>query len=216
MIRALAIAGIATVWASVIAPAHAAPGPVVRTSHGCYLVGQKVAVLGTGFAPVRTFDVSVDGIDFGQSTTNASGAFSSSLIPGGLGAGLAQYVHHLDATDGTTSAGATFTVTRRAGARFLAATGNPHTLRAPFQVWGFALDGRRKPVYVHYVAPSGRAARSYALGTAGGQCGYLRTKARRVFPFSPSVGVWTLQVDTARRYAKRVGGPVSRIRVRIR
>jgi hypothetical protein len=165
---------------------------------------------------VPTFDVSVDGIDFGQSTTNASGAFSSSLIPGGLGAGLAQYVHHLDATDGTTSAGTTFTVTRRAGARFLAATGNPHTLRAPFQVWGFALDGRRKRVYVHYVSPSGRAARSYVLGTSGGQCGYVRTKVRRVFPFSPTVGVWTIQVDTARRYAKRVGGPVSRIRVQIR
>lgn len=215
MIRALAIAGIATQSAAAATAAVAAPGPAVHTSHGCYLVGQKVSVLGTGFAPSRAFDVSVDGIDFGQSTTTASGAFASSIIPGGLGAGLAQFVHRLDATDGTTDAHTTFTVTRRAGARFLAATGNPHTLRAPFEVWGFALDGRRKAVYVHYVAPSGRARTTSTLGTVGGQCGYLRTKARRVFPFSPSVGRWTLQVDTSRRYAKRPPGPVSRIRVQI-
>jgi hypothetical protein len=215
VVRALAIAGIATASAPATTAALAASGPTVRTSHGCYLVGQKVAVTGSGFAALRSFDVSVDGIDFGQSTTNASGMFSSSLIPGGLGAGLAQFVHHLDATDGTTDAGATFTVTRATGARFLAAAGNPHTLRSPFEVWGFSLTGHRRRVYVHYVSPSGRSTRSYALGTTGGQCGYLRTKARRVFPFSPTVGTWTLQVDASRRYAKRPKGPVSRIRVQI-
>jgi hypothetical protein len=66
--------------------AVAASRPAVHTGHGCSLVGQKVAVLGTGFAALRTFDVSIDGIDFGQSTTIASGS------------------------------------------------GNPHTLRAPFEV----------------------------------------------------------------------------------
>jgi hypothetical protein len=214
-IRALAVTGVATASALSAAQGVAAAGPVVRTSHGCYLVGQKVAVTGTGFAARRMFDVSVDGIDFGQSTTNASGTFQSSLIPGGLGAGLAQFVHHLDATDGTTGAGATFTVTRAAGAQLLAATGDPHTLRAPFQVWGFALGGQRRAVYVHYVAPSGRPGRTFALGRTSGQCGYLRTKARRVFPFSPAVGTWTLQVDTRGRYAARPRGAVSRIRIHI-
>ncbi len=200
-------------------PVTAAPGasaPVIRTDRGCYLVGQEVKVIGNGFAPLRTFDVAVDGIDFGQSTTNMSGAFSSSLIPGGLGAGLAEYVHTLDATDGTISAGARFTVTRGAGARFLARGGNPHTLRAPFEVWGFSLTGARRAVYVHYVSPSRRVGRGFALGTAAGQCGYLRTRARRVLPFSPSVGTWTLQVDTSRRYVTHPDGPVSRIRVQIR
>ena len=50
---------------------------------------------------------------------------------------------------------------------------------------------------------------------AGGQCGYLRTGKLRVFPFSPSGGTWTLQIDTRRRYAKRPGGPVARISVQI-
>ena len=216
MIRALAATAVVTTGALPVTAALGAAGPVIRSDRGCYLVGQKVKIAGSGFAPSRTFDVAVDGIDFGQSTTNVAGAFSSSLIPGGLGAGLAQYVHHLNATDGTMSADTRFTVTRGAGARFLSTRGNPHTLRAPFEVWGFSLTGARRSIYLHYVAPSGRAGRSFGLGTAAGQCGYLRTRARRVFPFSPSVGTWTLQVDTSRRYAKRPKGPVSRIRVQIR
>jgi hypothetical protein len=65
------------------------------------------------------------------------------------------------------------------------------------------------------VSPSGHTARTTSLGHAGGQCGYLRTGNLRVFPFSPSAGTWTLQVDTSRRYAKRPGGPVARISVQI-
>ncbi len=209
------MAAVLTAAALVVTAASGAAAPAIRTDRGCYLVGQKVQIAGSGFAPSRSFDVAVDGIDFGQSTTNIAGAFSSSLIPGGLGAGLAEYVHHLDATDGTLSADARFTVTRAAGARFLSTRGNPHTLRAPFEVWGFSLGGARRSIYLHYVAPSGRPGRSYRLGTAAGQCGYLRTRARRVFPFSPSVGTWTLQVDTSRRYVRHPKGPATRIRVQI-
>jgi hypothetical protein len=203
--------------AATLAPGLAAArvGPTVHTDRGCYLVGQRVGVTGSGFAPGRTFDVAIDGVDFGQSRTDAAGAFSSSLIPGGLGAGIAQHVDHLDATDGTTSARAAFTVTRSVGARFLAATGNPNTLRAPFEAWGFALDGKRKRLYVHWVAPSGRARATAILGRTAGQCGYLRTRARRVFPFSPSRGTWTLQVDAHARFARHAAGALARIRVRV-
>ncbi len=116
-----------------------------------------------GSRPSRSFDVAVDGIDFGQSTTNIAGAFSSSLLPGGLGAGLAEYVHHLDATDGTLSADARFTVTRAAGARFLSTRGNPHTLRAPFEVWGFSLGGSA-PVDLSALRGAVRAGPAAATG----------------------------------------------------
>jgi hypothetical protein len=201
--------------AGLASDAWSQPRPSIRTSRGCYLVGQKVSIAGSGFAASRSFEVAVDGIDFGQSTTNAAGSFTASLIPGGLGANQAQYTHHLDATDGTTSADTTFTVTRPAGARFLASGGNPHTLQAPFEVWGFGTDGKRRALYLHYVSPSGRATRTAGLGTAAGQCGYLRTRRQRVFPFSPSLGTWTLQIDTSRRYAKRPAGAVARIKVQI-
>src|SRR5438270_8902116 len=56
----------------------------VRTGRGCYVVGQSVTVLGSGFARNRTFEVAIDGIDFGRQKTNATGAFRQSLTPGGL------------------------------------------------------------------------------------------------------------------------------------
>jgi hypothetical protein len=200
-----------------IATGHAAAGttPVVSTDRGCYLVGQRVHLRGSGFAPNRTYDVAIDGVDFGQATTDAGGSFSTFLLPGGLGGGVPQSVDRLDATDGTRSAATTFTLTRSAGARFLAASGNVHTLRTPFEAWGFALGGRPRALYLHYVTPSGRIRQTSRLGRAGGQCGYLRTRPRRLFPFSPSPGTWTLQVDTQPAFLRDPGGPVARIRVTV-
>jgi hypothetical protein len=213
--RGLAISTLAA--AAAATPVLAATsGATALTSRGCYLVRQKVSVSGTGFAPGRQFEVAIDGVDFGQSTTDAAGAFSARLIPGGLPAGVAQHVDHLEATDGTLSAQSTFTVTAPAGARFLATSGNPHTLRAPFELWDFSPTGSRRPVYLHYVAPSGLGRTTVALGQTSGQCGYLRTGKRPLFPFSPSLGTWTIQVDTRQAYVKIPGGPVARIRVQIR
>ena len=95
------------------------------------------------------------------------------------------------------------------------AGGNPNTLRAPFELWGFAPDGRRHIAYLHYVDPGGTVRMTVTLGRMGGQCGYLLTGRRRVFPFTPSRGTWTLQIDTRHAYARRPGGPVQRIAVRI-
>ena len=195
--------------------ADAAAAPTLHTDRGCYVVGQPVKITGAGFASGRTFDLADDGVDFGQSTTDANGAFSVSFRPGGLAAGVAQHVGHLDASDGSSGADTIFTITRSAGARFLASGGNPHTLTAPFEVWGFALDGRRKHVYLHYVSPAGRSQLTVSLGRTGGQCGYLRTSRRRVFPFSPSLGAWVLQLDTARSFSRAPAGPVAKIAVRI-
>jgi hypothetical protein len=202
--------------AAAAVPALAAsPAPSVHTNRGCYLVGQRVIVRGSGFAASRLFDVAIDGVDFGQSMTDATGGFSSPLIPGGLGAGQPQHVDHLDASDGSSSAGAVFTVSRRAGGRILATSGNPPTLRAPFEVWGFALGGSRPTVYLHYVSLAGQVRMTSTLGVAGGQCGYLRTRSRRVFPFSPALGRWTLQLDTSRTYTRRPSGPVARVQIQI-
>jgi hypothetical protein len=208
MLAVLAAAG-----ASGATAALGATAPSVSSDRGCYLVGQVVHLVGAGFAHQRTYDVAIDGVDFGQARTDAGGDFATSLRPGGLGAGVAQAVERLTATDGTTSARATFTLTRRPGARFLAGAGNPNTLRAPFEVWGFALDGVSRPVYLHYLNPSGQPRMTALLGRAGGQCGFLHTPRRWVFPFAPRRGTWTLQLDTKRSYARDPGSPVARIRV---
>ncbi len=190
----------------------ATPAPIVNTARSCYLVGQQVGVTGSGFAPNRAFTVTIDGVSFGQSTTDASGGFSSTLVPGGLGAGVAQHVDHLVASDGSQKAGASFTLTRTTGARFLASSGNPNTLRAPFEMWDF---GTGHAVYLHYVAPSGHLRKTVRLGSAGGQCGYLKTRKRRVFPFTPSKGRWTFQIDTSHGYSHHPAAPVTRIHVKI-
>jgi hypothetical protein len=160
--------------------------------------------------------VTIDGVFFGTTRTDGGGRFSGSLLPGGLGAGTAQHVDTLGASDGTVTAGAQFTLTRRAGARVLASRGNPKTLRAPFEVWGFALNGRPRPLYLHYAQSKTVARATLLLGHSGGQCGYLRTGPRRVFPFSPAPGLWLLQIDTHKRYAFRTSGPVARIIVGVR
>jgi hypothetical protein len=193
----------------------ASPRPKVLTQHACYRVGQPVRVSGTGFAPRQLYDIAVDGVDFGQRTTSAAGAFQARLSPGGLGAGIVQHVSYLNATDGTVDATAKFTLTRGTGARFLASGGNPATLRASFQAWGFGLDGKARGLYLHYVSPSGRGRSTAYLGRTGGQCGFLQTRRRSVFPFSPSRGAWKLQIDAVRRYRSRPGSPVARIYVRV-
>ena len=177
-------------------------------------------VIGSGFAPGRTFDVAIDGVDFGRADERfQAGAFGQSAAGArrSAAADIVQHVDHLNATDGDAGAlTATFTVTRPAGARVLATRGEPrYVARARSRCAGFALDGRARSVYVHYVSPSGSARKTVKLGMAGGQCGYLRTGRVRVFPFAPSRGSWTLQVDTRTRYTRRPRGPVSRIPLQI-
>lgn len=189
----------------------------MTTDKRCYLLNQAIQLSGSGFAATRAYVASVDGVYIPPSgETDSSGGFSVALHPGGLAAGVAQSVDHVDVTDGTSTAGSTFTLTRAAGARFVSATGTTvTTLRARLQVWGFALDGSARAVYLHYIAPSGRAHKTVSVGNTGGQCGYLRSPSRRVFPFTPSAGSWTLQVDTRSSYARHPGGPVARITVKL-
>ncbi len=194
----------------------AAAGFAFAPSRGCYLIGQPVPLQGNGFAANRPYSVSTDGVFFGISRTSAQGTFSSTIRPGGLYAGQIQEIDQILATDGTSTVETSFTLTRRTGARFLAGSGDPGTLRAPFEVWGFALDGRQRSVYLHYVSPAGHPRTTLAIGDTGGQCGFLRTPRLRFFPFLPSAGDWTLQLDTHRRFSPHVRGPMARIHVLVR
>jgi len=219
MATCLIVRGVATALAILAASgASAAPAtasPVLRTSRGCYMVGQSVRFTGSGFAPMRRYDVTVDGVDFGQASVGSTGRLAAHVVPGGLPAGVPQSVEQLEVSDGSAQASTSFTLTRAAGARFLASRGTPSTLSAPFQVWGFSPSGSSLRVFVHYVSPSGSSERTVGLGRTGGQCGYLQTARMRVFPFTPSTGTWTLQVDSHSGYSRHPSGPVARIYVTI-
>jgi hypothetical protein len=210
------LSGIALGLVLALAPsAAAAAPPTVNTAARCYAVGKAVSVSGTGFTASAEYDLTVDGVDFGQSETTSSGTLSASFSPGGLAAGQAQIVDTLDVSDGISDVHTTFTVTRETGALVGAGTGTSPQRKVPFEVWDFAPTGPRVPVYLHYVRPHGGAARTVALGTAGGQCGYLRTKPLALFPFGPSTGKWTLQFDTHRAYSAHPAGRVARLAVDI-
>lgn len=204
-------AALALAAALLLAPAASASAAArVETGKRCYAVGKPVTLTGSGFLPSSEYDVALDGVDFGQSTTDASGGFRTSFQPGGLAAGQAQMVERVDASDGASDPSTTFTLTRPTGALFGAGKGSSAGRRVPFQVWDFG----RAHVYLHYVH-AGAVARTVALGTTTGQCGYLRTAPRPLFPFTPGAGRWVLQFDSQRRYAAHPRGPVARLGVTI-
>ena len=184
----------------------AAAATTVRTARGCYRVGQRVHVSGRGFAADSAYDIAIDGVDFGQSTTDAHGGFATSLLPGGLPAGVAQSVDVLDASDGTVDAHTSFTVTRRTGA--LAQTKGAAAGHGRLEAWDF---GRAAVLYLHDVQ-RGRSDRTVRLGRAGGQCGFLHTGELALLP-NGATGDWTLQLDTDQAFTAHPRGPMTRVTV---
>lgn len=212
--RVVAAAGCGAAAASICAAAaQADQSPTVTTDRGCYVVGQTVQLSGSGFGPYRSYVVSIDGVYLGSRYTDGTGSFSVPLHPGGLPAGAAEHYDTVEVTDGTTSAQTNFTVTRRAGFRIASVAGDVQSLTGRFVVWGFSLGGDIKPIYLHYLAPSGKLRKTVSLGMTRGACGYLRTARRRVFPFEVSAGTWVLQVDTQQPYSSQAPGPRVQIRV---
>jgi hypothetical protein len=202
-------------WDRPLARPAAAVSAHVSVARRCYAVGQKVAISGRGFAASAPYDLSIDGVDFGQSLTNAQGGFRASVLPGGLAAGQTQIADQLTATDGVRRVSTTFTVTRSTGALFGSGSGGAPERHVPFQVWDFAPTGPAVDVYLHYLSPAGRATSTVRLGVTRGQCGALSTPPRALFPFVPARGTWTLQFDTSRAYRAKPAGRSTRLRVAI-
>jgi hypothetical protein len=206
-------------------PAAAAAPATLTTSARCYLQAATLQLTASGLTPRAPLTVLLDGrrLSYGDGSTPAAddaGTFSSSFATPALPAGIAQLRHALVVSDGTHRPRARFTVTRPLGAAFEPSRGDPRTLRARFSVWAFALAGagagRRLPVWLHWVGPAGKVRRSALLGTTGGDCGALTTALRRVFPFVPEAGRWTLVLDAHRRDRVQTSGPRAKIPVQIR
>ena len=205
------------------APAAGAARAELTTDARCYLQGAPLRLTATGLTPHAPLTVGLDGqaLSYRDGTTptaDVAGMFESSFATPALAPGIAQQRHVLAVADGRRSPRARFTVSRPAGGDFQPTSGNPRTLRARFSVWGFALVGgvSRARVWLHWIDPVGDVHASAALGVTGGDCGALTTTPRRVFPFDPAAGRWTLVLDTQRRYRVQSDGPRARIPVHIR
>jgi len=195
------------------ATAGAAPGATanakIRLSHACYQTAQRATLHGSGFAPSARWRASLDGSAFGSGKTNATGGIvatfgvPSHLHPGSTG----EDSYKLVVRQGRHTASARFLVTRL-GASFSPESGNLSTLKVQFNLLGW---GRGGSLHLHYVSPTGLSRLDRYLGPAGGACGHLTTSPLKLFPFTPKVGVWTLQFD--KRSAYRAGS-VPRVVIR--
>jgi hypothetical protein len=200
----------------------AARAATLTTDARCYLQGAPLRLTAGGLAAGAPLTVALDGQaltypDGSTPAADAAGAFASSFATPALTSGATQRRHVLAVGDGRRRPQASFTVSLPTGAAFQPSSGNPRTLRARFAAWGFALVGgeRQVRVWLHWVDPSGRARANAALGTTGGDCGALTSAPRRVFPFSPDAGRWTLVLDTHRRYRVQIDGPRAKIPVHV-
>ncbi len=216
----LVLAALVATLACASTAAHAA---TLTTSARCYLQGAPLQLTAEGMAPTAPLTVALDGrtLSYGDGTTPTSdvaGMFESSFATPALAPGVAQQRHVLAVTDGRRRPRTRFTVSRPAGGDFQPSSGTPRTLRARFSVWGFALVGgvARAHVWLHWLDPAGAVHATAALGVTGGDCGTLTTTSRRVFPFEPVAGRWTLVLDTQRRYRVQSDGPRARIPVHVR
>jgi hypothetical protein len=204
-------------------PAVGAARPALTTDARCYLQGAPLQLTAAGLTPRTPLTVALDGrtLSYRDGTapeTDVAGMFESSFATPALAPGVAQQRHVLAVADGRHRPRTRFTVSRPTGGDFQPSSGNPRTLRARFSVWGFALVGgvAQARVWLHWLDPAGSVHATAALGVTGGDCGTLTTAPRRVFPFDPEAGRWTLVLDTQRRYRMQSDGPRARIPVNVR
>ena len=202
--------------------ASAAPAATLTTDARCYAQGAPLRLTANGLAPRAPLTVSLDGQalryrDGSTPRADDAGTFASSFAVPGLASGVTQLRHLLAVDDGTTRVRRRFTVSRPPGADFAPRDGDPRTLRVRFTLWGFALaGGSNARAWLHWVDPDGAVRKTVALGVTQGDCGQLTSAARRVFPFEPEPGRWTLAIDTRRRYRVQSDGPRAKIPVNVR
>ncbi len=194
------------------AAAPAASAAEVRVDKPCFAdpTDRKdtVTLTGSGFDPDADYQVTLDGLPLtgGTGRTDAAGNLSGRFVAPGVrtvAPRARQHRFRLRVQQGANQPETTFGVSRLA-ASFAPTRGDLTSLRVRFSVWGFGLErvGAPEPVYVHYVGPTGRLARSVRLGSTRGDCGFLRTARRRLFAFTPRSGRWRLQFDSRRRYTR--------------
>ena len=167
---------------------------------------ETVVLSGTGFDPGAPYQVVLDGqpLAGGGGTVRPDGTLGGSFTAPSVEVATTvapQHLFTIGVQQGANEPATTFTVSRLL-ATFSPRSGNPRTLRVRLSVYGMSLAGvPTPPVFVHYIDPRGRLAKTAALGAAGGPCGFLRTSARRLFPFTVArTGSWRLQFDTRRAF----------------
>lgn len=171
-----------------------------------------VSITGSGFTPDGEVQLQIGGGIVGMTAADAAGDVSTTFpvpAPPESGPSKNEKAYELSLVQGAVRATTTIR-SARVAADFSPTTGRPSTLRVRFSVFGFGMAtpaGKPMPkVYVHYVDPRRKLRRTISLGAGATPCGTIRrTALRKLFPFSPRRGSWTLQFDTNATYRRGTG-----------
>ncbi len=191
--------------------AGSAQAAQVRVDRACYPGDGDVPVKisGDGYLPNTDYLLLLDNGVVGSGTADAQGRVTTETAapsPPESGSRAHDRGHKVEIRQGSLRASAGFRSARIFG-DFNPGDGDPAKLRVRFSVFGFGIEtrpGEKQPrVYVHYVDRKGKSRKTVALGQGKGSCGSIRrTRKRKLFPFRPSSGTWSLQFDTRKRYVK--------------
>lgn len=197
-----------------IAPVGAAAA-AIQVDRACYLESDraKVTLSGSGFSPGGAYQVLLDGRVLGGGTADETGLVTGTFAAPALPGARRERRYGLEVVEGANSARTAFSVSSFL-ADFAPARGDPRRLKVRFSGFGFGLVQKdplapvAPALFVHYVPPHRRGTvRTRRIARTSGPCGRLRaTSLRRLFPFPPRTGLWTLQFDTNRRYRRGARG----------
>ncbi len=198
---------------ALLAPA-AANAATAAVDRACYPGdgSSVVKITGSGFTPGGEVQLQIGGGIVGVTAADAAGDVSTTFpVPAPPEGGPSKWEKAYDITlvDGAVRA-TTSIRSARTIADFRPTRGSPATIKVRFSAYGFGVAtpaGSPMPaVYVHYVDPRGKLRRTVSLGAGTTPCGTIRrTALRRLFPFDPRRGRWTLQFDTSRAYHRATG-----------
>jgi len=195
----LAVTALATAAVALVTPALASAATLtVDPAKPCYREGETVNLLGAGFTPLATVQISRNGSPLSPSLpTDASGAFLGELQLGGLSR---ERTLTYQATD-TTNPALIAPVELRASALDVSVrptSGNPGR-RLTIRARGFT-TGKR--LWAHVRRVGGRRTRNIKLGRLKGDCRKSKSK-RRLFRRGTASGAYRVQFDTFRRFRSR-------------
>ena len=207
--------------ASVVAALSAAPAQAatLTVDKPCYRAADPagdLVLVGSGFTPGGLVLLGSGDTTIGSAVADAKGNFRQKYqIPAppetGKRAHEAQFSFFAtDNMDQTLTSTVTFSTANVFGDYSPDESLHPESVRVRFSAFGFgvglAATAPRPPIYLHYVNPRGKLKRTVLLGIGAGVCGSIRrTPLRRLFPFRPTRGKWTLQFDTHKLYTRGTG-----------
>lgn len=212
MRSATARTAIAAAAAALCACAPAGAGAATITlDRACYEATPAgiVTITGAGFTPGEQYTVLVQGgvVDVGNAAADGTLVKRIAVpVPPESGPGAHTGTYGVEVRQADVAATGSFQAATVFG-DFTPGSGDPRTLKVHFIAYGFGTAtpaGQAMPmVYVHYVNRKGGVRRTVAIGRGSAPCGTIkRTPLRKLFPFAPYAGTWTLQYDTHFRYVK--------------